>query len=48
MSVADRGEGRILEGRPGEGSAKAAGASGWIVKPATADELINTIKLVMR
>ncbi len=28
--------------------AKAAGASGWIVKPATADELINTIKLVMR
>jgi len=28
--------------------AKAAGASGWIVKPATADELLNTIKLVMR
>ena len=28
--------------------AKAAGASGWIVKPATADELINTIKLVVR
>lgn len=28
--------------------AKAAGASGWIVKPASADELINTIKLVMR
>ena len=28
--------------------AKAAGASGWIVKPATADELINTIKLVLR
>ena len=27
---------------------KAAGASGWIVKPATADELINTIKLVVR
>lgn len=28
--------------------AKAAGASGWLVKPATADELINTIKLVLR
>jgi len=28
--------------------AKAAGASGWIVKPATADELLSTIKLVMR
>ncbi len=28
--------------------AKAAGASGWIVKPATADELLNTIKLVLR
>lgn len=28
--------------------AKAAGASGWIVKPASADELLNTIKLVMR
>lgn len=28
--------------------AKAAGASGWIVKPATADELLNTIKLVVR
>jgi len=28
--------------------AKAAGASGWLVKPATADELLNTIKLVMR
>lgn len=28
--------------------AKAAGASGWIVKPATADDLLNTIKLVMR
>lgn len=23
-------------------------ASGWIVKPATADELLNTIKLVLR
>ena len=28
--------------------AKAAAASGWIVKPATADELLNTIKLVLR
>jgi len=28
--------------------AKAAGASGWIVKPATADQLINTIKMVLR
>jgi two-component system, chemotaxis family, chemotaxis protein CheY len=28
--------------------AKAAGASGWIVKPATADELLNTIKLVLK
>ncbi|THF65066.1 response regulator [Pseudothauera rhizosphaerae] len=28
--------------------AKAAGASGWIVKPASADELLNTIKLVVR
>ena len=28
--------------------AKAAGASGWLVKPATADELINTVKLVVR
>lgn len=28
--------------------AKAAGASGWIVKPATAEELLNTIKLVVR
>ena len=28
--------------------AKAAGATGWIVKPATADELLNTIKLVIR
>ena len=27
--------------------AKAAGASGWIVKPATADDLLNTIKLVL-
>ena len=27
--------------------AKAAGASGWIVKPATADELLGTIKLVV-
>ncbi len=27
--------------------AKAAGASGWIVKPATADELLNTIRLVL-
>jgi two-component system chemotaxis response regulator CheY len=27
--------------------AKEAGASGWIVKPATADELLNTIKLVV-
>jgi two-component system chemotaxis response regulator CheY len=27
--------------------AKAAGASGWIVKPATADELLGTIKLVL-
>jgi two-component system, chemotaxis family, chemotaxis protein CheY len=27
--------------------AKAAGASGWLVKPATADELLNTIKLVV-
>jgi len=27
--------------------AKAAGASGWLVKPATADELLNTIKLVL-
>jgi DNA-binding response OmpR family regulator len=26
----------------------AAGASGWIDKPATADELLNTIKLVGR
>ena len=28
--------------------AKAAGASGWLLKPATADELLNTIKLVVR
>ena len=28
--------------------AKAAGASGWIVKPVTADELLKTIKLVIR
>jgi two-component system chemotaxis response regulator CheY len=28
--------------------AKAAGASGWIVKPATADELLSTVKLVIR
>jgi len=28
--------------------AKAAGASGWIVKPARADELLNTIKLVIK
>ncbi|MFY9329796.1 MAG: response regulator [Georgfuchsia sp.] len=28
--------------------AKAAGASGWLVKPVTADELLNTIKLVVR
>jgi two-component system chemotaxis response regulator CheY len=28
--------------------AKAAGASGWIVKPATADELLNTIKVVLK
>lgn len=28
--------------------AKAAGASGWIVKPATADDLLNTIKMVVR
>ena len=29
-------------------AAKAAGASGWLVKPATADDLLNTIKLVLR
>ena len=28
--------------------AKAAGASGWLVKPATAGDLLNTIKLVVR
>lgn len=28
--------------------AKAAGASGWLVKPVTADELLGTIKLVMK
>ena len=28
--------------------AKAAGASGWLVKPATADELIGTVKQVVR
>lgn len=28
--------------------AKAAGASGWIVKPATADALLNAIKMVLR
>jgi two-component system, chemotaxis family, chemotaxis protein CheY len=28
--------------------AKAAGATGWLVKPATADELLNTVKLVVR
>ncbi|MBL8396786.1 MAG: response regulator [Candidatus Accumulibacter sp.] len=28
--------------------AKAAGASGWIVKPATADDLLHTIKLVIK
>lgn len=28
--------------------AKAAGASGWIVKPATADDLLSTIRLVLR
>ena len=28
--------------------AKAAGASGWLVKPATAAELLETIKLVLR
>ena len=27
--------------------AKAAGATGWLVKPATADEMLNTIKLVV-
>lgn len=28
--------------------AKAAGATGWLVKPVNGDELLNTIKLVMR
>lgn len=28
--------------------AKAAGATGWLVKPATADDLMNTVKLVLR
>ncbi len=28
--------------------AKAAGASGWLVKPTTADELLGTIKLVIK
>lgn len=28
--------------------AKAAGASGWLVKPVTATDLLNTIQLVMR
>ena len=28
--------------------AKAAGASGWIVKPVTTDELLNTIKRVIK
>ncbi len=28
--------------------AKAAGASGWLVKPVTADELLSTIRLVMK
>ncbi|MGL6070074.1 response regulator [Craterilacuibacter sp.] len=28
--------------------AKAAGATGWIVKPATADELLKTIGMVLR
>ena len=28
--------------------AKAAGASGWLVKPVTADELISTVKLVVK
>lgn len=28
--------------------ARAAGASGWIVKPATAEELLDTIKLFLR
>ncbi len=28
--------------------AKAAGATGWLVKPATADDLLNTVKMVVR
>ncbi len=28
--------------------AKAAGATGWLVKPVNGDELLNTIKLVLR
>lgn len=28
--------------------AKAAGASGWLVKPVNGDDLLNTIKLVLR
>jgi two-component system, chemotaxis family, chemotaxis protein CheY len=28
--------------------AKAAGASGWLVKPVDADQLVNTIKLVVK
>lgn len=28
--------------------AKAAGASGWLVKPVNGDELINTIKLIVK
>ncbi|KAF7597951.1 MAG: two-component system sensor histidine kinase/response regulator [Candidatus Dactylopiibacterium carminicum] len=28
--------------------AKAAGASGWLVKPVTADELLSTIRLVIK
>ena len=28
--------------------AKSAGASGWLVKPVDSDELLNTIKLVVR
>lgn len=28
--------------------AKAAGASGWLVKPATSEQLLSTVKLVIR
>ncbi|MCX7945839.1 MAG: response regulator [Hydrogenophilus sp.] len=28
--------------------AKAAGATGWIVKPASAEQILNTIKLVLK